>query len=148
MQLSHNEYLIMALLWREDRPLSRAEILKGTEGRDWNPASVHLILNSMLSKGAIRITDEEKRYGRTYEAAITREDHMLGCIEEGIPEGTTEEKLLGVFDALAKSLDKKKRLGVVSALVDRTEIREKDIIALETMLEEKREALHKRKKNK
>ena len=148
MQLSHNEYLIMALLWREDRPLSRAEILKGTEGRNWNPASVHLILNSMLSKGAIRITDEEKRYGRTYEAVITREDHMLGCIEEGIPEGTTEEKLLGVFDALAKSLDKKKLLGVVSALVDRAGVKEKDITALEAMLEEKREELHKRKKNK
>lgn len=148
MQLSRNEYLIMSLLWREDRPLSRAEILKGTEGRDWNPASVHLILNSMLSKGAIRITDEEKKYGRTYEAVITREDHMLGCIEEGIPEGTTEEKLLGVFEALTKRLEKKKLLGVVSALVDRAGVREKDIIALEGMLGEKREGLRKGKKNK
>ena len=148
MQLSRNEYLIMSLLWREDRPLSRAEILKGTEGRDWNPASVHLILNSMLSKGAIRITDEEKKYGRTYEAVITREDHMIGCIEEGIPEGTTEEKLLDVFEALTKRLEKKKLLGVVSALVDRAGVREKDIIALEGMLGEKREGLRKGKKNK
>ena len=146
MQLSHNEYLIMALLWREDRPLSRAEILKGTEGRNWNPASIHLILNSMLSKGAIRITDETKTYGRTYEAAITREDHMLQCIEDGVPEGTIEEKLLSVFDALAKKANRKELLGVVSALVDKTGVKEKDIEALEAMLEEKRDHLHKKKK--
>lgn len=146
MQLSHNEYLIMALLWRENRPLSRAEILKGTEGRNWNPASIHLILNSMLSKGAIKITDEGKKYGRTYEAVITQEDHMLQCIEEGMPEGTVEEKLVSVFNALAKRTDEKKLLGVVSALVDKTKIKEKDIEALEAILEEKRSELKKRKK--
>lgn len=146
MQLSQNEYLIMSLLWKENRPLSRAEILKGTVGRNWNPASIHLILNSMLSKGVIKITDEEKKYGRTYEAVITQEDHMLQCIEEGMPEGTVEEKLLSVFDALTKRTDKKKLLGVVSALVDRTGVKEKDIETLEAMLEEKKEGLHNHKK--
>jgi len=145
-QLSHNEYLIMALLWKEDRPLSRAEILKGTVGRNWNPASIHLILNSMLSKGVIKITDETKKYGRTYEAVITQEDHIIQCIEEGIPEGTVEEKLMGVFNALAKRTDEKKLLGVVSAFVDSSGIREKDIESLEKMLEKKREELRKDKK--
>ncbi|MCR4598187.1 MAG: hypothetical protein K5678_04040 [Acetatifactor sp.] len=51
----------MLLLWNEGRPLTREEILKGTEGRNWNPASIHQILNSMISKGVIRITDEEKK---------------------------------------------------------------------------------------
>lgn len=146
MQLSQNEYLIMALLWREGRPLSRAEILRGTEGRNWNPASIHLILNSMLSKGAIKITDEEKKYGRTYEAVITKEDHVLQCIEEGMPEGTVEDKLISVFDALAKRTDEKKLLGLVSALVDRSKIKEKDIENLEAILEQKRSELRKKKK--
>ena len=146
MQLSQNEYLIMSLLWKENRPLSRAEILKGTVGRNWNPASIHLILNSMLSKGVIKITDEEKKYGRTYEALITKEDHMLQCIEEGMPEGTVEEKLLSIFDVLTKKTDKKKLMGVVSALVDRTGVKEKDIESLEAMLEEKKEELHKKHK--
>jgi predicted transcriptional regulator len=136
----------MALLWKEDRPLSRAEILKGTEGRNWNPASIHLILNSMLSKGAIKITDETKKYGRTYEAVITKEDHMLKCIDESMPEGTVEEKLLSVFDVLVKKTDEKKLLSVVSALVDRTKVKEKDIETLEAILEEKREELRKKKK--
>lgn len=146
MQLSNNEYLIMALLWRENRPLSRAELLKGTEGRNWNPASIHLILNSMLSKGAIRITDEEKKYGRTYEAVITKEDHMLQCIEEGMPEGTTEDKLMGAINLLSKKVDEKKLMGVVAALVDRSKIKEKDIESLEAILEEKRAQLQKKKR--
>ena len=41
MRISENEYKIMQLLWDEGRPLTRAEILKGTEGRNWNPASIH-----------------------------------------------------------------------------------------------------------
>ena len=125
MQLSHNEYLIMELLWKEKRPLSRSEILKGTVGRNWNPSSIHLILNSMLSKGAIRITDETKRYGRTYEALITQDDYLLGCVDNGMPGRSNEEKLLGI----------------VSALVNRSKITEKDIRSLEDILEQKRQEL-------
>ena len=146
MQLSHNEYLIMALLWKEDRPLSRAEILKGTEGRNWNPASIHLILNSMVSKGAIKITDEEKKYGRTYVAVITKEDHVLQCIKDSMPGGTVEDQLLSIFGMLAGKTDEKKLFGVVSAMVDRSKFKEKDIDRLEAMLEEKRAQLHKKKK--
>lgn len=146
MQLSQNEYLIMALLWRENRPLSRAEILKGTEGREWNPASIHLILNSMLSKGVIKITDEEKKYGRTYEAVITQEDHVLNFVNKSMPEGTIEDKLIGIYDVLSKRVDEKKLMGLVAALVDRTKIKEKDIEALESILEEKRKEIKSRKK--
>ncbi|MBE5871335.1 MAG: hypothetical protein E7294_08760 [Lachnospiraceae bacterium] len=125
MQLSHNEYLIMELLWKENRPLSRSEILEGTVGRKWNPSSIHLILNSMLSKGVLKITDETKRYGRTYEALITQEDYMLECVDNGMPGRSDEEKLLGI----------------VSALVNRKGIREKDIESLENILKQKRQDL-------
>ena len=97
-QLSHNEYLFMELLWTEGHPLSRSEILKGTTGRNWNPSSIHLILNSMLSKGVIKITDEEKKYGRTYETLITRDDYMIRCIESGTPGKSSEERLMSVVN--------------------------------------------------
>jgi predicted transcriptional regulator len=71
---------------------------------------------------------------------------MMQCIEEGMPEGTVEEKLLNVFDALSKRADEKKMLSVVSALVDRTQVKEKDIETLEAILEEKRSQLRKKKK--
>ncbi|MBR1392084.1 MAG: BlaI/MecI/CopY family transcriptional regulator [Lachnospiraceae bacterium] len=126
MQLSENEYVIMELLWMEGRPLSRAEILKGTTGRTWNPSSVHLILNNMLSKNAIKITDETKKYGRTYEAILTREDYLRQCVENGMPGKSIGEKLLGV----------------VAALVNHSGISEQDLAALDEMLEKKREELH------
>lgn len=129
MQLSHNEYLMMELLWREGRPLSRSELLKGTTGRNWNPSSIHLILNSMLSKGVIKITDEEKKYGRTYEAVLTQEDYLVQCVENGMPGKTDEERLLGV----------------VAAFVKKSGITEEDIAELEEMLEKKREEIRQKK---
>lgn len=125
MQVSHNEYIIMELLWKEDRPLSRAEILKGTPGRNWNPASVHLILNSMLSKNLIKITDESKTYGRTYEYIITEEEYLRQCVDESLPDKSNHERLMGV----------------VMALVNRDGVKEEDIESLENMLLEKKEEL-------
>lgn len=125
MQVSHNEYIIMELLWRENRPLSRAEILKGTPGRNWNPASVHLILNSMLSKNLIKITDESKTYGRTYESIVSEEEYLRQCVDDSLPDKSNRDRLVGV----------------VMALVNRDGIKEEDITNLEQMLSEKREAL-------
>lgn len=123
--LSQNEYRIMELLWNAEGSLSRAQILKGTEGRNWNPSSIHLILNSMISKGVIGITDETRHYGRTYEALISREDYTLRCMEEGMPGSSREEQLLRV----------------VAALVKKEGISEEGIRDLEQLLEAKRKEL-------
>lgn len=125
IQLSHNERQIMELLWKEDRPLSRLEILAGTEDRDWNPASVHLILNSLLSKGVMKITDTEKKYGRTYEAVISQEEYVAQYIVNGTPGHTERDRLLCV----------------VSALVNKKGIDKETINELEKMLEEKKKEL-------
>lgn len=125
MQISHNEYQIMELLWREQKPLSRADILRGTAGRNWNPASIHLILNSMLSKSVIKITDENKKYARTYEAVLTQEEYLCRCIEDSLPGKSNEDRLRAV----------------VMALVNRDGIREEDVAMLEEILAEKRKEL-------
>lgn len=57
-----------------------------------------------------------------------------------------KKKMISIFDVLSKKMDEKKLLGVVSALVDRSKVKEKDIELLEAMLEEKRAQLHKKKK--
>ncbi len=106
MQLSENEMLIMELLWKEDRPMTRAEILKGTEGRNWNPASIHLILNSMISKGAIRITDEEKKYGRTYETCVNRVDYARDAVKALFPGASMAEILKMLVMGCKKELTK------------------------------------------
>ena len=91
MILSQNEYRFLSLLWKEGRPLTRAEILKGTEGRNWNPASIHLILNSMQSKGVIKITDENKKYGRTYEPNMTYREYLIETLKEAVPDKPLEK---------------------------------------------------------
>lgn len=99
MQISSNEFKIMQLLWDEGRPLTRAEILKGTEGRNWNPASIHLILNSMISKGILKITDEEKKYGRTYEASFGYDEYVRGQLQNIFPNCPEQDLLGTVLDS-------------------------------------------------
>ena len=120
MRISFNEFEIMQLLWKEDRPLSRAEILKGTEGRNWNPASIHLILNSMMSKGIIRITDETKRYGRTYEALCSYQDYVMDSLQEIFPSVEKDELLNAVMDAYVVKNGKvsKRSLNYIQKYVD------------------------------
>ena len=125
MQVSHNEYLIMELLWKENRPLTRAEILQGTVGRSWNPASVHLIINSMLSKNLIKVTDESITYGRTYESIMSQEEYLRQCIDSSLPNKSNQDRLLGT----------------VMALVTREGVTEEDIDRLEEMISEKRQEI-------
>ena len=127
MILSKNEYWIMELLWNAEKPLSRHEILMGTEGRKWNPSSIHLILNSMLSKGVIKISDEEKRYARTYEAIISQEQYVAEYVAEGMP-GTSTKNLLRY---------------IVNAFVNHNEIDCETIEDLEELLKLKKEEVKK-----
>ena len=90
---SENEYKILKLMWETKEPMSRSDILKGTEGRNWNPASIHLILNSMISKGIIKITDESKNYGRTYEPTLDYEEYVISAIGSIFPGEDTMEVL-------------------------------------------------------
>ena len=105
MKMSENEYGIMKVFWKEGRPLSRSEILKATDGRNWNPASVHLILNAMISKNFIRITDESKNYKRTYESVMTREDYLSEILRDAFPD----RELMDVLKDCVKLQNKLKK---------------------------------------
>lgn len=103
--LSQNEYIMMSLMWNENRPMTRAELLKGTADRNWNPASIHLILNSMISKGVIKITDDGKKYGRTYEPVMSYDDYLLAVLKANIPN-KDEKELLKDCTRILKKLNK------------------------------------------
>lgn len=100
VQLTPNERQIIELIWDAGHPLSRQEILNGTEGRTWNPASIHLILNSMQSKGVIKIANEGVRYRRTYEAIVTREEYITWYINDIILGNTGKDQILKVVSGL------------------------------------------------
>lgn len=84
MYLTKNEIEIMDVLWREQRPLSRGEILKLSEDKTWMDSSVHILLNSMIKKGAIReagFIKCGKTCGRVYEAALTCEEYYVSTFD-------------------------------------------------------------------
>ena len=54
--LSSNEFCILQLLWTEGRALTRPEILEALPDKDWNPNSIHLILNNMIKRVSCRST--------------------------------------------------------------------------------------------
>ena len=101
--LSPNEFKIMQLLWKENRPLSRPEIIDKIPDRDWNPNSIHLILNNMIEKGVIRVdgmTRCGRGYGRTYTASVNNLEYAVNLLKDATPDFSTDERLLGVFSLL------------------------------------------------
>ena len=54
MELTRSEMEIMDVLWETGKPLSRADLLEHTEEKTWKDSSVHILLNSLLQKEAIR----------------------------------------------------------------------------------------------
>ena len=74
MYLTKNELEIMDVLWEQKRPLSRGELLSLPENKTWMDSSIHILLNSLLRKGAIREAGYAKcgkTSGRVYEAALS-----------------------------------------------------------------------------
>lgn len=77
--LSENELNIVSLMWEENRPLSRTEIIELATNKKWKPSSIHILLNSLLNKKAIEVdgfVKTGKNFGRTYIAAITEEEYF------------------------------------------------------------------------
>ena len=84
MYLTKNEIEIMDVLWREGRALSRGEILGLSMDKTWMDSSVHILLNSMLKKGAIReagFVKCGKTCGRVYEAALSCEEYHVSTFD-------------------------------------------------------------------
>lgn len=73
MKLTKSELEIMNVLWKAERPLSRAEILELSSDKTWKDNSIHILLNGMLKKGAIQgdgFVRSGKVWGRLYAPTI------------------------------------------------------------------------------
>ena len=104
MELTKSEMQIMDVLWGADIPLSRADLLERSEGKSWKDSSVHILLNGLLKKGAILeagFVKRSKTYGRTFIAALTREEYFA----ENIFSHKTKPRVVELFDALLKRKD-------------------------------------------
>ena len=83
MELTKSEMQIMDVLWASDTALSRADLLERSEDKSWKDSSVHILLNGLLQKGAIRevgFVKRSKTYGRTFAPTLTREEYYATTI--------------------------------------------------------------------
>ena len=83
MQLTRSEMEIMDVLWSENAPLSRADLLVRSEEKSWKDSSIHILLNGLLQKGAIKevgFVKRSKTYGRTFAPTLTREEYLATTI--------------------------------------------------------------------
>ena len=124
MMLTKSELEIMNILWQAGRPLSRNEIINFSSRKSWKDGSIHILLNGLLKKEAIREDGHVKcgkTYGRLFAPNINCEDYYA---EEVFSVGGAER--IPIFAA---------------ALIRREDISIEMIDALEAMLEEKRAQL-------
>ena len=94
----------MTLLWEKGTALSRAEIVTQSTNKNWNDKSIHILLNSLLKKGALKVDGfvrTGKNYGRTYAAAVSPEEYAAMQALKGYPESLKEQTYLPkLFSAL------------------------------------------------
>lgn len=124
MELTKSEMEIMDVLWASQAPLSRADLLEHGEEKTWKDSSVHILLNGLLQKGAIReagFVRRSKTYGRTFVPNLTREEYFASTIfcHRHKPE-----------------LD-----GLVAALLRRPEVTPELLDRLQQLLEQRRSEL-------
>ena len=79
MVLTKSEMEIMDVLWEDGGALSRADFLARSQEKTWKDSSVHILLNGLLAKGAIKeagLVKRQKTYGRTFLPTMTREEYF------------------------------------------------------------------------
>lgn len=104
MELTRSEMEIMDVLWESGEPLSRADLLSRSEYKTWKDSSVHILLNGLLAKNAIReagLVKRSKTYGRTFVPTLTREEYFATTIFSH----RCKPDLIGLFAALLKRED-------------------------------------------
>ena len=104
MELTRSELEIMDVMWAADAPLSRSDLLEQSEEKSWKDSSVHILLNGLLQKGAIReagFVKRSKTYGRTFRPVLTREEYFATTIFSH----PKQPEIVGLFAALLKRED-------------------------------------------
>lgn len=127
--LTPNELEIMELMWRENRPLSRTDIIELSPDRSWKASSIHILLNKMLDKDAIKVDGfvrTGKNYGRTYSPALSNVDYLLMTIKGS---------------SLYQNSRKEATIAVISSLINDKDITAQDIKEIEAVIEAKKSKL-------
>jgi len=104
MKLTKSELEIMNVLWNAERPLTRSDILSLSEGKTWKDNSIHILLNGLLKKEAIRedgFARSGKVWGRLYAPNISIDEYY----EENVFSQSSLETVPRLFSALLNRND-------------------------------------------
>ena len=104
MVLTKSELEIMDVFWAAQMPLSRSDLLERSQEKNWKDSSVHILLNGLLAKDAIReagMVKRSKTYGRTFLPTMSREEYFATMIFSF----RHKPKLVGLREALLKRED-------------------------------------------
>ncbi len=110
MYLTKNELEIMDVLWEQKRPLSRGELLSLPENKTWMDSSIHILLNSLLRKGAIREAGYAKcgkTSGRVYEAAFSCAEYYITTLSSTKVQPTLPQLLKAYLAAVPLEEDER-----------------------------------------
>ena len=121
MELTKSEMEIMDVLWASDAPLSRSDLLERSEEKSWKDSSVHILLNGLLQKQAIReagMVKRSKTYGRTFEPTMNREEYFATTI--------------------FSHRHKPDIVGLFAALLSRPDITAEQLTRIETLVQERK----------
>lgn len=104
MELTKNETEIMEVLWQAGKPITSADIVTRSVEKSWKSSSIHILINSLLKKEAIReagFVRTGKGYGRTFEPTEQGEQYYADFLAS-IANKTSVATL---FSALFKGKD-------------------------------------------
>lgn len=122
-RLTKSETEIMELLWSEDRPLSRSEIIDLTPDRTWKPASIHILLNSMLDKGAIEVAgfvQSTKNYARTFLPTLTADEYAVLQFKHS--SAFNEQSVIHLISALIEDVQEQETLEQLTAILEQRKL--------------------------
>lgn len=124
MELTKSEMEIMDVFWDAGKALSRADLLEQSGNKSWKDSSVHILLNGLLQKRVIHeagFVKRNKTYGRVFLPTMNREAYFANA----------------VFSHPCKP----EVVGLFSALLDRPEVADVDLGALEEVIAARKKAL-------
>ena len=104
MELTKSELEIMDVFWESGETLSRSDLLERSQEKSWKDSSVHILLNGLLQKGAIReagLVKRSKTYGRIFAPTLTREEYFA----ETIFSHRYKPEIVGLMQALLSRRD-------------------------------------------
>lgn len=94
----------MNVLWRAERPLSRAEILALSTEKTWKNNSIHILLNGMLKKEAI-VEDGFARSGKVWGRLYAPNVSIAEYYDENLFSQTSLKEFPLIFSAMINQAD-------------------------------------------